>query len=487
MGLKDATFRWVAAAAFVAAVIARVPLVPADAEQTNTPAAPALSAVQLAAGDQAIENPAFPPGKSTITPKDEKFLDDLESRGIQFYIDSADPMTGLMPDRAKANGGAGKIASIASVGFGLTALCVGEYRGWVAHQEAYDRSVRVLRFLRDHGPQEHGYFYHFLNMHTGERAWNSEVSDIDTALLMAGVLTVRQHFAGTELAKLADELYERVDWPWMISPDGTLSMGWSPENGFHGSRWRSFNEGPLLYLLGLGSRSHPLPPAAWRAWHREPVVTYAGLTYMQCPPLFTHQYPQVWFDLRGLRDDYADYFRNSQLATLSQRQWSIDDLSAQFPTYGPNLWGLTASDTEGGYTAWGGPPTDRTRKADSKIDGSITPAAAAGSLAFEPRLCLDDLENMRAQYGVKGFLKYGFVDAFNPANGWYDTDALGIDIGPSVLMAENCRSGFVWQTFMSSPEARAALTAAGLRLYDSSDARPTTSLYTSNETAGSGG
>ena len=482
MGLRNATFRSFAAATFAVVMVAQAPR--ARAEQAGQELSPA----QLAAGDAAIENPASLPGKSTLTSNDEKFLDDLESRGVQFFVDSADPVTGLMPDRAKANGsGPGEIASVASIGFGLTALCVGDYRGWVPHQEAYDHALRVLRFLRDRAPQEHGYFYHFLDMHTGERAWKCEVSDIDTALLMAGVLTVRQHFAGTELAKIADELYERVDWPWMASPDGTLFMGWLPDHGFIPARWHDFNEGPLLYLLGLGSHSHPVSAEAWRAWRREPVITYAGLTFLQCPPLFTQQYPQVWFDLRGQRDDYADYFRNSQLATIAQRQWSIDDLSALFPTYGPNVWGLTASDKENGYTAWGGPPLERKRKADSEIDGSVTAAAAAGSLPFEPRLCLDDLENMRSLYGAKGFLKYGFVDAFNPINDWYDTDVLGIDIGPSVLMAENCRSGFVWQTFMSSPEARAALTAAGFRPLDSSDVHPTTSLFIANQTAGTGG
>jgi hypothetical protein len=433
-----------------------------------------LSAVQLAANDASIENPASPPGKSTLTPADEKFLDDLESRGIQFFINEADPITGLMPDRSKADGGATEFASIASVGFGLTALCVGDQRGFVSHQVAYEHSLRVLRFLRDHGPGQHGYFYHFLNMHTGQRAWNCEVSDIDTALLMAGVLTVRQHYPNTELAAVADDLYEHVDWPWMSSPDGTLYMGWKPEDGFLKAHWGDFNEGPLIYLMGLGSMTHPLTASSWESWKRQPIETYAGLTYLLCPPLFTQQYPQVWFDLRGLRDNHADYFRNSQLATLAQRQWSIDELSKRWPTYGPNFWGLTASDTQNGYKAWGGPPT----RADDKIDGSVVPAAAAGSLAFEPRICLDDLENMRAKYGTKAYLRYGFVDAFNPAKNWFNPDVLGIDVGPSVLMAENCRSAFVWQTFMSSPEARAALKAAGFRPLTPADAAPTTSLFT---------
>jgi hypothetical protein len=476
MRWSNGTSRWSAAFIFAAALIGRSPLAPAEQ--------PSTSAVELAASDAAIENPASLPGKSTLTPNDEKFLDDLESRGIQFFVDEADPVTGLMPDRAKATGGATEFASIASVGFGLTALCVGDYRGFVPHQVAYDHSLRVLRFLHDHGPGTHGFFYHFLNMHTGERAWNCEVSDIDTALLMAGVLTVRQHFAGTELAGIADDLYQHVDWSWPVTADGTLSMGWTPEHGFHKARWKDFNEGPLLYLMALGSRTHPLAARSWEAWKRVPVETYAGLTFIQCPPLFTHQYPQVWFDLRGMRDDYADYFRNSQLATLAQRQWSIDELSKQFPLYGPNLWGLTASDTEHGYKATGGPPA--TSKDDS-LEGEVVPAATAGSLAFEPRLCLDVLENLRAVYGEKGYLKYGFVDALNPANGWYDGDVLGIDVGPSVLMAENCRSGFVWQTFMSSPEAHAALKAANFRPLAASDAAATTSLFTISVSAGNGG
>jgi hypothetical protein len=440
-----------------------------------------MSAVQLAAADEAIENPASVPAKAVLTATDEQFLNDLERRGIQFFIDEADPVTGLMPDRAKAVGGSTDApASTASVGFGLTALCIGDERGWIGHQEAYDRSLRVLTFLRDHGPQSHGHFYHFLDMHTGERAWNCEVSNIDTALLMAGVLTVRQHFAGTELASVADDLFQNVDWPWLLganvpgnteTPNGMLRMGWKPESGFLKAQWGEFSEGALIYLLAMGSHKHPLPAESWRAWKRQPVETYEGLTFLKCPPLFTHQYPQCWFDLRGVRDDYADYFRDSQLATLAQRQWCMDELHKQFSTYGPEMWGLTASDSAKGYTAWGGPPVQ------GDIDGSVVPCAAGGSLAFEPRICLDALESMKQHYGDKSYLKYGFVDAFNPS-GWYNPDVLGIDVGPTVLMAENCRSGFVWKTFMSSPEAQAAMKAASFRAIVPSDAISTSSLFT---------
>jgi hypothetical protein len=434
----------------------------------------AQSAVELAERARIFDDPSSPPGRSVLASDDERFLDELQRRGIQFFIDEADPVSGLMPDRAEASGGSvNNVSSIASVGFGLTALCVGAERGWVPKQDAYERCLRVLRFLLEHGEQHHGHFYHFLDMRSGQRAWDCEVSNIDTALLMAGVLTARQYFANTELVTVAKQLYERVEWPWLLTSEGVLSMGWKPESGFIPARWDHFSEGaPLIILLGMGSPTHPLPSQAWQKWRRGPVTTYAGLTYMQCPPLFTHQFPQCWFDLRGLRDNFANYFRNSQLATIAHRQWSIDELSKRFPTYGPKLWGLTASDFVDGYTAWGGPP------AQGPIDGSVVPCAAAGSLVFEPRLCLEALKHMREQYGEKGWQKYGFVDAFNPATGWYNADVIGIDVGPTVVMAENCRSGFVWKTFMSNPEAHTALKAAGMRAVDSRDAVPaSTSIF----------
>jgi hypothetical protein len=471
--INSSNWRAVAAIARTAAAFAIVIVLAAHPRVVAATASAPVSATQLAGQDREFENPGSLPGKNVLSPDDEKFLDDLQRRGIQFFIDEADPVTGLMPDRAKANGGDAKVSSIAAIGFGLTALCIGEQRGWVSHDDAYARCLKVLNFLRDHGPGEHGHFYHFLDMRTGQRVWNCEVSNIDTALLMTGVLTVRQHFAGTELASVANELYERVDWPWLLSPDGKLKMGWKPDGGFLEAEWGGFSEGMMIYLLGLGSRTHPLPARSWHAWKREPVTTYAGLTFIQCPPLFTHQYPHCWYDLRGQRDDHADYFRNSQLATIAQRQWCVDELSKRYKSYTPDIWGISASDGPHGYQAWGGPPPQ------GDIDGSVVPCAAAGSLVFEPRLCIQTLRAMKDQFGAKAYLKYGFVDAFNPTNGWYNADVLGIDVGPAVLMAENCRTGFVWRTFMSSPEARAGLKAAGFRPLDAKDtaALATTSIF----------
>ncbi|MBC8107960.1 MAG: hypothetical protein H7Z14_15335 [Anaerolineae bacterium] len=467
-----------------AAMMIGAPARLAVAQERHSSQAFAQSEAQkLALHNRTYEDPSSVPGKTVFSAEDEKFLDDLQRRGIQFFMDEQHPETGLMPDRARAKGGASNnVASIASVGFGLTLMCIGVERGWVKKDDAYERSMRVLKFLRDKCKSEHGHFYHFLDMKTGERVWNCEVSNIDTAILMAGVLTVRQYFPNTELSKIANELYERVEWPWLKQGDDVLCMGWKPEsaneltivgkeavNGkvelrakqegqFLEARWGGYSEGPvLIVLLGMGSKTHPLPPAAWDAWKREKVITYQGLTFISCPPLFTHQYPQCWFDLRGMRDDYANYFRNGQLATIAMRQWTIDELSKQYKSYSANIWGLTASDYKDGYTAWGGPP------AQGPIDGTVVPAAAAGSLAFTPRICIDALKAMREKYGEKGYVKYGFVDAFNPGTGWYNADVIGIDVGPSVLMAENARSAFVWKLFMSAPEAKAALKAAAFR------------------------
>lgn len=410
-------------------------------------------------------NPA--PGAGILTPTDENFLDDQERRAVQFFYYETNPTTGLVPDRANANGGGSGVSSIAAIGFGLSALCVGVHRGFISYVAAYQRVLATLQFLYNGVPNVHGFFYHFLDPKTGQRAFGSEVSTIDTSLLMSGVLTARQFFAGTPLAAVAGALYDRVDWRFMLRQGGAISMGWNPETGSLPNNWSDFNEGLLVYLLAIGSSTHPVPASAWQAWARRPVVTYRGMTFLQSTTaaLFTQQYPQGWFDLRNLRDDHVDYYRNSQLATLAQRQMCID-LSTRFGDYGPTVWGISASDGPKGYTVWGGPP------ASSNIDGTVVPCAAGGSLEFEPRACLDTLE---AQAGYGTIRKYGFVDAFNPLTHWTDSDVLGIDLGMTVLSAENCRDGFVWNTFMRNPQAQAALSAAGLRPLGPTDVLPTNS------------
>ncbi len=388
---------------------------------------------------------------------DDAFLGELQRRCFLFFLEQAEPSTGLVADRAPADGSEKfNVASIASTGYGLAALCIADERGWIEHDQAYQRVLTTLRFIWEKMPHEHGFYYHFVDNKTGERAWNCELSSIDTGLLLAGVLTARQYYKGSEVEELATKIYERVDWPWMLGKGRTLTMGWSPESGFLNATWDGYSEHTMIYLMGLGSGTHPLPPQAWKTWKREPVITYDGLTFMACPPLFTHQFSHAFIDYRGKRDDVANYYRNSVLATRAHRQMCIK-LAKRFPHFGEDLWGITASDYAGGYTAWGGPP------ATGNIDGTVVPCAAAGSVPFLPDECIRTLRYMKETYGERVWKRYGFVDAFNPQTGYTADHVIGIDVGVSLMMIENHRSGLVWKHFMANPEVQRAMGLAGFR------------------------
>jgi hypothetical protein len=264
---------------------------------------------------------------------------------------------------------------------------------------------------------------------------------------------------------LAYEIFNRIDWTWLSEDTRLLPHGWTPEAGFLQYRWDRYSELMMMYLLGLGSFTHPLPVETWTAWKRL-TFEYDGIRYIgSFAPLFVHQYSQAWFDFRGKRDQFADYFQNSTKATEVHRLFCID-LATQFPTYSENLWGITASDSQKGYVAWGGPP------ATGPIDGSVVPCAAGGSLPFLPQETLQVLKTVKDHYGQRGWTRYGFVDAFNPLTHWYDTDVVGIDTGITLLMAENLRTGFVWETFMKNPEAKRGLERAGFKPYAVSDPPP---------------
>jgi hypothetical protein len=314
----------------------------------------------------------------------------------------------------------------------------------------------TLRFLWKKMPTHRGFFFHFADINTGERVWDSEVSSVDTAILLCGILTCRQHFEEhSEISLLAYEIFNRVDWSWLSEDTSVLPHGWTPEGGFLPYRWDYYSEMMMIYLLGLGSFTHPLPVQAWTAWKRTK-FEFDGIRYIgSFAPLFVHQYSQAWFDFRGKRDAYADYFVNSALATDAHRLFCLE-LGKQFPDYSDDLWGISASDSQKGYVIWGGPPMM------GPIDGTVVPSASAGSLAFLPQPVMRVMKNIRDRYG-KALSKYGFVNAFNPLKNWYDTDVVGIDTGITMLMAENARTGFVWETFMKNPEAQRGMERAGFK------------------------
>ncbi len=397
-------------------------------------------------------------GQFSLSPEDDQFLNELENASFQYFWDQQNPKTGMVQDRCNVQGGPpGVVASIAATGFGLTALCIGVKRGFITASAAEERLFAALNFLWKKLPQHRGFFYHWANINTGERVWESEISSVDTALLLCGVLTCREHFRRPAVAQLADLIFDRVEWTWISEDTSLLSHGWSPEIGFLPSRWDYYSELMMMYLLGLGSTSHPLKPEAWNAWKRL-TFEYDGLRYIgSFAPLFVHQYSQAWFDFRRKRDKYADYFQNSVIATEVHRRFSLE-LGKQFPDYSDDLWGITASDSPTGYVVWGGPP------AVGPIDGTIVPSAAGGSLTFLPQQALRVLKNIRNRYG-SAWSKYGFVNAFNPLTNWYDHDVIGIDTGITMLMAENLRTGFLWNTFMKTPEAQRGMERAGFVKY----------------------
>lgn len=387
----------------------------------------------------------------------ETFLEELSRRAFLFFWENSSPRTGLVLDRANANGGeTRRVASSAATGFGLTAFSIAAARRWMDRTLLRERVLAALRHYAYEAPQERGWFYHFVDIETGRREWNCEISSIDTALLMAGIVTARQYFEDPQVTALADLVCGRVDYRWMLNGHPTLlSHGWKPESGFLENRWDSHSELGILYLLGMASAGHGLPDESWHAWRR-PWIDYAGYRYVSgAAPLFIHQYTHAWVDFRGRRErggQQIDWYENSVKATRAHREFCIELGRTSFPgCYSPNLWGITASDSAKGYVAWGGPP------ADPAIDGSIVPCAAAGSLMFQRATCLRALEEMKARFGERIWRRYGFVDAFHPLNGWTGPDVIGIDVGITLLAAENARSGAVWKWFMSYEPVREAV------------------------------
>lgn len=416
-----------------------------------------LASTAAAAGIALLPADAAHANKQKLTPEEEAFLDELERQACLLFWEQASPATGQVLDRARNDlGGARdprRMASIAATGFGLTALCIADSRDYMPRAQIVERVRTTLDYHLNKLPEVHGFFYHFNDIETGERIGRCELSSIDTSLLLCGVLTARAYFHDPKIQSMARQIYERVDWPWMLNGGKTFSMGWKPESGFLAARWEHYCELMMIYLLSIGSLTHPVTPEYWSNFTR-PVLHYAGFSYIGGDdPLFTHQYSQAWFDFRNKRDAYANYFSNSITATRAHKAFCLS-----YPQwYNEDYWGVSASDFVGGYTAWGGPPPQ------GPLDGTVVPCAPAGSLAFLPGDCLAVLRAMRAKWGKRAWGRYGFVDAFHPAANWYDADVLGIDQGISVVMAENLRSGLVWRAFMSNPECAPAMRLAGFK------------------------
>jgi hypothetical protein len=461
----------------------------------------AAALLASACGEAARDAPAAPRAGASIAPAsgDQRFLDEVEQRTFRFFWDSTNPKNGLVPDRWPSK----SFSSIAAVGFGLAAYPVGVERGYVTREQARARTLTTLRFFWS-APQGtapagmtgyRGFFYHFLDMDKGQRFEPAvELSTIDTALLIAGVLAAGEYFDGAspdeqEIRRLADALYRRVEWDWFLRSSPLITMGWHPEKGYGDYRYTGFDEAMLLYVLALGSPTHPIGAEAWPAFTK----TYAwgdfyGQEHVNFAPLFGHQYSHIWIDFRGIQDEYMrgkgiDYFENSRRATLAQRAYAVEN-PMRWKGYDGQVWGLSACSgpTDAVHTIDGVERTFHTyaargaAKGDVRDDGTIAPTAAGGSIPFAPRETIAALQAMRARYGDHVFRSHGFVDAFNPTLdrqvplkqgsivpgvGWFEDDYLGIDQGPILLMAENHRSALLWRLMKKNPHVVRGLCRAG--------------------------
>ena len=370
---------------------------------------------------------------------DEKFIDSVERDTFRYFVEQVNNKNGLIKDSSRS----GSPCSIAAVGFGLTALCIGVERKWIPKNEGFLLVLKILQTFRYKLNTEHGFYYHFLNMDKGNREWSSEVSSVDTALFLAGALTCADYFKDTEVEKLANEIYERVDWPWMMNGKKVLCMGWKPETGFLPYYWDSYSELMIIYALAIGSPAHPIPSSAWNVWLR-PTARYGDYSFVNCATgsLFTYQYSHAWIDFRNKEDSYTDYWSNSVKATLVNKQYCRD---RHFRSLGDKLWGVTACVGPYGYKGYGAGP------GYPICDGTIAPSAVAGSVPFAPKLCIDTLKYMKDNFGPNIYGDYGFVDGFNVEQDWWANEYLGIDQGITLLMIENYRTGFVWEHFMRHP------------------------------------
>lgn len=427
--------------------------------------------------------------KACATDNIDALLHLLQQDSFDYFLNEYNPVNGLIADKTGGNWP----ASIAAVGMALTVYPIGVERGFMTRAEALRRTLTTLRFFADSdqggGPQatgHRGFYYHFLDMESGQRAWDCELSSIDSALLIAGMLAAAAYFQRdeddeAEVRRLAEHLYLRVDWTWMLAGGSTLCHGWKPGSGFLRWRWEGYDEALILYLLALGSPTLPIPPSSYAAW----TTTYEwrrpyDIDYLHAGPLFIHQMSHVWIDFRAIRDDFmrlhdSDYFENSRRAALVQQQYAMRNPN-DFTLYGEFCWGITACDGPGrarrsvggvrrtfyDYVARGVP--------DGPDDGTLAPWAVLASLPFAPDIVLPTVAYYQTlQLGEAN--PYGFKASFNPTFpcsaerhcGWVSPYHFGINEGPSVIMIENYRSGFTWELMRRDPHLVRGLRRAGFR------------------------
>ena len=456
-------------------------------------------AALAAAGCTTMGQPAVSPIRTRVDPA----VHDLQRRTFDWFVHVTDRSTGLTPDRWPTP----SFSSVAAVGFALTCWPVGVERGWMSREEARERTLTTIRFFHDlpQGPEAagvggyKGFFYHFLDMKTGHRFGRTELSTVDTTFLVAGMLFAARWFDGenpaeAEIRRLAQAVYDRVEWDWAVVRPNRITMGWHPESGYIPADWNVYNEGMLVLLLAIGSSTHPVPTTVWDEWcsvYDHSRTDRWGPKHLHFAPLFGHEFSHMYVDFRGIQDPWLrqqqaempgfDYFQNSVRAVEAQRKYAIDN-PLGWAGYSENVWGLTACDGPGDFRqVIDGREREffsySARGPGERDDGTIAPTAAMASIPFAPDHVTACLKAMKARYGAGIYTRYGFLDSFNPTLtesgselrhgkilpgiGWVADDYLGIDQGPIVIQIENHRSDLVWKHMRGEPNLRRGLQKAG--------------------------
>lgn len=462
----------------------------------STAGAAALALGACGAGNGAAAAPL------TLDPE----IEELQERTFRWFIETTDRSNGLTRDRWPTE----SFSSVAAVGFALACWPVGVERGWMERAEARERTLITLRFFHDlpQGPEAtglagyKGFFYHFLDMKTGHRYKTTELSTVDTALLVAGMLFAARWFDGdhadeAEIRRLAQAIYERIEWDFAVVRPDLISMGWHPETGHIPHDWHKYNEGMIVLLLALGSPTHPVGEGVWTKWtsvYDQSWTDRWGPEHLHFAPLFGHQYSHMFVDFRDIQDAWMraksaemdrhfDYFENSRRAVQAQKKYGADNPMG-WAGYSADVWGLTACDGPGDFKLTiGGREREffsySARGPGARDDGTIAPTAAASSLPFAPEDVTACVKAMKARYGSAIYTQWGFLDSFNPTLttadrvpalrhgklvenvGWVNGDYLGIDQGPIVVMTENHRSDIVWKRMRGEPNLIRGLKRAG--------------------------
>ncbi|MBI3306619.1 MAG: hypothetical protein HYZ84_02265 [Candidatus Omnitrophica bacterium] len=388
------------------------------------------------------------------TLSDTELLSKIEKDSLGYFIRMSDKVTGLTRDSSRP----GSPASIAATGFALAAVAIGGSRGWIDSDQAYEQLRKTLKTLLTKAEHEKGFFYHFLDGRTGRRVWTSEASSIDTALLVAGALLAGKYYPNTEIDRMAQDIYRRVDWKWMLNNSDLVCMGWTPESGFLPYYWDSYNEHLIIQALAIGSPTYPIPAESWNTWFRnEDEYNGKKVIYSHSGSLFTYQFAQAFIDFKLLNDRGVNYAENSKNAAIANREYSLS-FRNQFKGYSEFSWGLSASIGPGGYKAYGAKP------GMGLHDGTIAPYAVLASIVFTPQESITASRFFFEKYQDTLYGIFGFKDAFNLGKNWWSYEYLGIDQGITVLMLENfLNQGAVWEKFMELDPIERWVTLCGLK------------------------